>query len=143
MQLVPPTPVTPARTFLVVDDHEDNRYLTHRLLLKAFPGSRVVEAATTVDALAAAQWGRFDGILTDHHLGARDGAAFLQELRTLGVNCPVVMVTSSSDPQVHDRAYKAGAARVFAGADLDFVSYFRSLFTPKVRTPHDGASAGD
>ena len=120
----------PRRRFLVVDDSEDNRFLARHALLKAFPGAEVIEAATAEAAIGIAQSAHLDGVVTDHHLGDQDGAGFMQQLRDAGVRCPVVMVTASSDPRVHRRAYDVGAARVFAGSDWDFVPFFRKLMGP-------------
>lgn len=119
--------VNAVRTFLILDDDEDNRFLARHALERAFPGAQVLEAADIPDALAAAKGLHIDGVLTDHHLGEHDGPILIQQLRALGVQCPIVMVTASSDPKVFRRAYAAGAARVFAGSDFDFVGYFKSL----------------
>ena len=119
--------VTAHPTFLVLDDDEDTRFLARHALERAFPGARVFESANADDAVSAAQSASFDGVITDHHLGTGDGASIIRRLRAAGVACPVVMVTASSDPSVFRHAYEAGAARVFAGSDFDFVSYFRKL----------------
>lgn len=116
------------RSFLLVDDSEDNRFLQAHALRRAFTGARIVEAATVEQALSAAAVDRFDGVITDNHLGAKEGPEFVQHLRAAGVSCPVVMVTASSDPNVHRRAYDAGAARVFFDSDLDYVGFFRRRF---------------
>ena len=55
---------------------------------------------------------RLDIVLTDHSLRGDNGAGFIARLRELRVTCPVVMVTGSSDPKVHEQAYAAGATRV-------------------------------
>jgi CheY-like chemotaxis protein len=120
--------VSKSRTFLVVDDNADNRILMNYALRKAFPGALVIDAEQIDEALQAACEARPDAILTDHHLGTGDGASFMQHLAAAGVRCPVVMVTSSIDPAVAQRAYTAGATHVFAGADSDFVGYFKRLF---------------
>jgi CheY-like chemotaxis protein len=117
-----------ARTFLLVDDSEDNRVLAGYALRKAFPGAHIAETDQIEEALRLARQLRPDGILTDHHLGTRCGASFMKELHQDGIHCPVVMVTASLDPAVHQRAYTAGAAHVFAGADFDFVGFFRAHF---------------
>lgn len=79
------------------------------------------------EALRACKQNKFDGVLTDHHLGDQNGPAFMAQLRSAGVQCPVVMVTASSDPKIHARAYAAGASRVFYGSKLDFTGYFRRM----------------
>lgn len=72
--------------FLVLDDNEDNRYLERHALRKAFPGCRVIECSTVAAALVAAQNDRFDGVVTDHHLGESDGAEFVHRLRVSGIS---------------------------------------------------------
>lgn len=116
------------RTFLVVDDNEDNRYLASYALQKAFPGANVVEAHMIDDALRLARELHPDAILTDHHLSVDYGTHFVEKLAANGIRCPVVMVTASLDPSVHRRAYAAGAAHVFAGHDFDFIGYFHDWF---------------
>lgn len=120
--------VSKTRTFLIVDDTEDNRFLAGYALRKAFPGACIVEASTAEEALNIAPKLDLDGVLTDHHLGASDGAQLMHDLAAAGVRCPVVMVTASPDPAVHRRAREAGAAQVFSGTKTDFVGYFRDYF---------------
>ncbi len=117
------------RTFLVLDDDEDARLLTRIGLERGFPGARVFECAQADDAVKLATGVNFDGIVTDHHLGTNDGALIIKRLRDVGVRCPVVMVTASSDPNVFRRAYEAGAERVFSGSDFNFVGYFQRILT--------------
>ncbi len=114
-----------ARTFLVVDDNEDNRILAGYALRKAFPQAQVFEAQQIDEALRLAQEVHPDAILTDHHLSVDYGTHFVENLAAHGVNCPVVMVTATLDPAVHKRAYAAGAAHVFAGHDFDFIGYLQ------------------
>ena len=116
------------RTFLIVDDNEDNRFLAGYALRKTFPGARILETAQIDEALRLARQEAPDGIVTDHHLGVVDGSDFVRDLVAAGVRCPVIMVTASSDPAVHRRAYEAGAIRVFSGPQLDFARYFESYF---------------
>jgi len=116
--------------FLILDDDEGIRYLESHALLKEFPDCRVVGCSTVAGALAEAQGTRFDGILTDHHLGQSDGAEFVHALRTAGITCPVVMVTGSIDPKVIERALHNGATRVFSGGDTEFVGFFRKVLGP-------------
>jgi CheY-like chemotaxis protein len=113
-------------TFLILDDSEDTRFLHRRQLEDEFPASHVIECETICAALAASAGQPVDAVITDHHLGESDGAEFVQLLRAQGHACPVLMVTGSSDPRVHERAYQAGATRVFFGSKLDFVPYLRT-----------------
>jgi CheY-like chemotaxis protein len=122
--------VNEPRTFLIVDDDEDARFLTRRALEKAFAGAAVIESETADEALGSAAGRRLDGIITDHHLGDADGVTLVRELRARGVHCPIVMVTLSSDPRVPRRAYEAGAAHVFTSRDNDLVAFLRTSLGP-------------
>jgi CheY-like chemotaxis protein len=113
--------------FLLVDDDDDTRYLNRRALLRAFPQSVVLEATTVDDALAKASGVELAAVVTDHHLATGTGADFIAALHAAGAQCPIVMVTSSCDPKVAERAREAGADRVFAGAETDFVDYLRRV----------------
>jgi len=126
-------PMAKGRTFLVVDDNEDNRILASYALRKAFPGANIFEAHLIDDALRLARELHPDAILTDHHLSVDYGTHFVENLAAEGVTCPVVMVTASLDPAVHQRAYSAGAAHVFAGPDFDFISYLQDALGPDQR----------
>lgn len=116
-------------TFLVVDDDEDSRYLNRHELKKWFPGSTVVEAASVGEALDCSARGSFDAVVTDHHLGAHNGDKFVADLRLRGVICPIVMVTSNSDPSVHERGRAAGATRVFGPDNHDFGAYLQTALS--------------
>jgi len=132
--LLPPRPSRDVpRTFLVLDDNVDSRFLNRALLEQEFPQSTVVECGSIAEALAASQGQRLDAVITDHHLGASEGTDFVAQLRARGASCPVLMVTGSSDPRVHARAYAAGATRVFFGRDTNFPGYLRTQLTGPAR----------
>lgn len=125
--------MTRAPTFLILDDDEDNRVLARHALLRAFPNAHVVESADPAAALLAVADLSLDGIVTDHHLSTSDGAIFIRQIREKGIGCPVIMVTSSVDPQVSRRAYEAGADRVFAGNDFNYVGYLKTALEESPR----------
>ena len=142
----------PANTFLVVDDDADMRFLHRCELEKEFPGCTVVECETAEEALERSGQIQFDAVLTDYSLRGDSGTAFIARLRARGATYPVVMVTGSSDPKIHDEAYIAGATRVFFGSKLGFAPVLRTLL-PEMpanaaadetqadfRTPHWGVS---
>ncbi len=121
----------PPRTlkFVVLDDEVGPRILNRRALQKTFPGCTVLESATMEDALRKCVGQPVDAILADHHLGSGEGVTFVSKLREERVDCPILMVTGSSDPQVRVRAYAAGVTRVFFPGDLDFAQYLHGLLS--------------
>jgi CheY-like chemotaxis protein len=117
----------PTVTFLVLDDDEDMRFLHGCELRKEFPECIVLECESTDAALERSADVHLDAVITDHSLRGDDGAVFIRKLRELGVICPVVMVTGSGDPRVHEEAYAAGATHVFFGTKLGFSRRLRSM----------------
>ena len=111
------------RTFLILDDDQDNRFLMRHRLQKGFPDATVLECSNVEEAFRQAAAAKLDAVISDHHLGADDGITFIEQLRARGTTCPVVMVTASADPSVHTRAQAAGASRVFASADQAFIDF--------------------
>jgi CheY-like chemotaxis protein len=118
--------------FVVLDDEPGPRILNRRALQKVFPGCTVIECATIADALTRCVGQPVDAVLADHHLGGGEGDTFIARLRDERVDCPILMVTGSSDPQVRVRAYAAGVTRVFFPGDLAFAEYLHGLlFKPE------------
>jgi CheY-like chemotaxis protein len=111
-----------AGSVLVLDDDDDGRFLTVHALKKRLQSMRILEARTVAEALALAANHAPKLIITDHHLGAGCGIAFLESLKSCHVGCPVVMLTANSDPKVHQKAFAAGAAKVMVTGQSDFAS---------------------
>lgn len=107
-----------ARTVLIVDDYDDSRNLLALRLRRE--GYRVVEAASGLEALAAARNDRPDVVLMDLSMPTMDGLSATCRLRELpgmrGV--PVVAFTA------HSRETHAGAAFA-AGCDAYLTKPFR------------------
>jgi CheY-like chemotaxis protein len=117
-------------SFMVLEDDADTRHLYAWRLDKTFPGCAVTEVNSVDDALSAAEITRFDAVLTDHHLGESNGAELIRKLRQRGITCPLLMVTNSIDPKLHQQALSAGATRVFGGSDFAFAGYLKELLGP-------------
>src|SRR6185369_5703016 len=79
---------------LLVDDDEDDFVLT-RDLLTEIPSNRfrLVRVDSYEQGLSAASSGRYDVILLDYSLGSRTGLELLTELRRLGCDVPVIILT--------------------------------------------------
>lgn len=116
---------TPYR-FLLMDDDEDAVFFTRRSLEKAFPGCVVIVASSCEDALDHLRRETFDALLADHHLHGTSGGECIAKMRALGVQFPILLVTNSDDPAVHDQARAAGATAVFSPEQRDFVPYLKA-----------------
>ncbi|MHB8707401.1 MAG: sigma-54 dependent transcriptional regulator [Desulfuromonadales bacterium] len=95
-------------TFLVIDDEKSLR-LTFEAFLKN-AGHETVSVASYIEAIAcfdARQ--KCDVIFSDILLGERTGIDLLRELRSRGMNTPVIMVTGSPNMETAVEAIRLGA----------------------------------
>jgi PAS domain S-box-containing protein len=91
---------------LISPDDEDRAAVRHALGGVTLAAD--VEEMTGADGVIAMLRSRtFDAVLLDHQLGGALEA--LRELRRLGLDVPVVMLTGSTDPEIAAALMKAGA----------------------------------
>jgi CheY-like chemotaxis protein len=87
----------------------------------------VADSDNGLSALLELRDGNFDIAFLDYNMPGFDGLEILSELRRLQSRITVVMMTSTDDPIVADRARMAGAAaflkKPFFPADIDAVLY--------------------
>ena len=103
-----------AGRLLLVDDEADIRRVA-KLSLERVGGWEVVPAASSTEAVAAAEGGGFDAVLLDVMMPDVDGPATLERLRPiLGPHVPVVFLTAKVQPADVERLRGLGAAGVLA-----------------------------
>jgi DNA-binding NtrC family response regulator len=88
----------PSQTVLVVDDDPSIRLLC-RVNLE-FEGCTVHEAGSLDEARAELERGDIDVVLLDVHVGSRDGAELLTEIKRDHPGLPVALLTGSADHPV-------------------------------------------
>ncbi|MBL0160942.1 MAG: sigma-54-dependent Fis family transcriptional regulator [Bryobacterales bacterium] len=92
---------------LIVDD--DANTLASLSLAFRLAGHHAVTAGSASLALEYVQGRRFDLILSDVVMPDKDGITLLEEIRMMGVNTPVVMVSGQATVDMAVRATKLGA----------------------------------
>ena len=99
----------PARSVLVVEDHDDTRFML-RTMLELRGGIAVVEAENGEMAIALATNVHVDLILMDTDLPVLDGYAATSRIReyTPTHEIPIVMMSGHADPAAQMRAFAAG-----------------------------------
>jgi CheY-like chemotaxis protein len=104
------TPTPPAaKTVLVIDDQPFFITLQQNLLKRH--GYRVLTASNGQEGLAVAKQHKPDLILLDIEMPGMDGFAVCEKLKaddTLKA-IPVVILTSTQDPKLNERAFRVGA----------------------------------
>jgi len=100
---------------LIVDDSKAMRTMIIRTVKAAgLPEVAISEAANGVEALAAVHQSPPDLVITDWNMPEMSGIEFVEAVRAEGSAVPIGFVTSEQNPNILERAYKAGAAFVLA-----------------------------
>jgi signal transduction histidine kinase len=94
---------------LVVDDDEIDRMAVRRALIKADVQIELSEVGDGKSAIAILKDNSYDCVFLDYRLPDQDGLALIQQLRTLGVKVPLVVLTGQGDEQIAVELMKAGA----------------------------------
>jgi diguanylate cyclase (GGDEF)-like protein/PAS domain S-box-containing protein len=95
---------------LLVDDDEDDYFLTHSLLGEAYRDAFDAEWISAYEpALEALAVGRYDVCLLDYRLGARTGLDLLREAVVKGCRTPIILLTGDDDIDIDVKAMTAGA----------------------------------
>jgi two-component system, sensor histidine kinase len=94
------------RSALVVDDSEDNRFLLERILKKH--GMNVSVAKNGLEGSQKALSNDFDIILMDIQMPVMDGYTAAKELRSKGLNKPIVALTAHAMKEDQNRCIRAG-----------------------------------
>ncbi|HXQ12844.1 MAG TPA: response regulator [Caulobacteraceae bacterium] len=97
------------KTILTVDDSRTMRDMLRLALAEA--GYRVVQAIDGIDGLERLDAEGADVIITDINMPNLDGLGFIERVRgdLRHRATPILVLTTESEPEVKDRARKAGA----------------------------------
>lgn len=97
------------QSILAVDDSASMRQMLAHTLRQA--GYDVVEAVDGVDALAKADTGSFDVVITDQNMPRMDGLALTMALRAKPRyrQVPILVLTTESDQETKSAGRSAGA----------------------------------
>ena len=112
---------------LVVDDDEVDRMAVRRALKAAGVQMELSEAEDCAEAIAALQQQSFDCVFLDYRLPDGDGLSLVQQVRSMGIMVPLIVLTGQGDEQIAVQVLKAGAsdyiskAVLCSEAVLDFV----------------------
>jgi phosphoserine phosphatase RsbU/P len=99
----------PIRLLLVEDDPEDARSLRQRLGGSDSPSFQTAWARSLGEAERAVTEAAFDALLLDLSLPGGTDLELLAWARNAAPSTPVIVLTGSEDPEVGDRAVRAGA----------------------------------
>jgi CheY-like chemotaxis protein len=120
---------------LVVDDSGTMRSIVRKILSASRFQLEVAEAKEGIEAIKQSSSGRFDLVIVDYNMPGLNGIETLTEIKRQFPRLIVVMMTSTPDEAIAERARAAGAAaflkKPFYPTDIDAV--FHSVFGLRVR----------
>ena len=96
---------------LIVDDDEDDYFLTHAILVDVYGDQIDVEWVSSYEAAIETLLSSRHGLcLLDYNLGARTGLDLLREVLARGCRTPIIMLTGNADWEMDVKTMEAGAA---------------------------------
>jgi CheY-like chemotaxis protein len=112
---------------LIVDDSPTMRGIVRKILSASIFPLQVADSTDGVKALQQLRNGNFDIVLLDYNTPVLDGVEIFSELRRLQSDIAVVIMSSTDNAAVAERAQMAGAAaflkKPFFPADVDALLY--------------------
>lgn len=115
---------------LIVDDSSTMRGIVRKILSASRFALDIHEASEGIDAVNQLRTGNFGIVFLDYNMPGLNGFETLSEIKRENPNVAVVMMTSTLDNAIADRAHAAGAhaflKKPFYPADIDtvLVRYF-------------------
>lgn len=118
----------PTIRVLVVEDDSDDYFISKKLLSRIEGISFQLEWANTFESALESIAARPPDVgLFDYQLGRHSGVDLLREIRALGCNVPVIMLTGHTDRSVDVEAMQAGASDFIGKDSLTADSLDRAL----------------
>jgi CheY-like chemotaxis protein len=110
---------------LVVDDSSTMRTIVRKILIASRFRLDIAEAQEGIDALRQIESGRFELVFLDHHMPGLNGVETLSEIKRQYPKVNVVIMTSTTDQAVAERARGIGATaflkKPFYPKDIDAI----------------------
>jgi PAS domain S-box-containing protein len=135
---------------LIVDDDEDDYFLTHAILVDVYGDSVHVDWVSSyekaIETLLKCGYGL---CLLDYNLGARTGVGLLREVMARGCRTPIIMLTGNAEWELDVEAMEAGAAHYlvkgqFGGPQLErSIRYAMGLAPKRDQTPDHRPASED
>ncbi len=109
----------PSWNILVVDDDEDDYFLTRAMLSDISRFSVHLEWADTYQKAATMLISKtWDAILVDYDLGGKNGVQLIQESLSQGIKAPFIMITGRGSYEKDVEAMQAGAFDYLSKVEL-------------------------
>ncbi len=119
--------------FLIADDHAIVRKGLVQVLREEFPDGEITEVANSTEVFHQLSKKIWDIILLDISMPGRNGIEVLKQIRSNGINAPILMISTHSEEQYAVRALKAGASGFLnkESATEDLLTAIRKVLSEK------------
>ena len=125
---------------LIVEDHEESRYVLTRLL--AANGYDTIAVSDGVQALLFLETHKPELVILDCHMPCLDGVSVLRAVRSNPRLSDLPMLMFSSDPKAEDEATRAGANGFILKGLLDWSVLSRAIGKYAAKKQRGNASPG-
>lgn len=112
---------------LVVDDDEVDRMAVQRALKAAGFHLELLEVGDCAGAIAVLQQQLFDCVFLDYRLPDGDGLTLVEQVRSLGITVPLVVLTGQGDERIAVQLMKAGACDYISKASLSPENLYQTV----------------
>jgi CheY-like chemotaxis protein len=93
---------------LLVDDDTIVLTLIHHMMHEVAPDYELLSVANGAAALALMAQRPVALVITDQHMPNMDGIAMTVAIKAVALHCPVILITGSPTPEIHQRGQAAG-----------------------------------
>ncbi|KZN40916.1 hypothetical protein N474_11985 [Pseudoalteromonas luteoviolacea CPMOR-2] len=116
-----------AKTILVIDDCEDDRYVIRRLLRENNANWSIQEAESGEYGVEIFNEVKVDAVLLDYSLPGSDGLHTLNQIKQSQPFIPIVMLTGQGSEKVAVESIKSGASDYICKSGLTHYSLSRAI----------------
>ena len=103
---------------LIIDDEEKFRRMMADMLQGNLPNVQTVESSNGAEGLEALKNDTFDCVILDYKMPQKNGMQVLKEVRSAGIDIPIIVMTGFGDEHLAVDLMKAGASDYLPKHDL-------------------------
>ena len=113
-------PRTDQIRILIVEDDEDDAFLVEEMLSDGITMNldKVDRSENFLDALTMMLSKDYDICIFDYNLGKNTGVDLLVNVRSKGIEVPVIFLTGNTDPEIKKEIKDAGAVDLFFKSNI-------------------------
>ena len=114
---------------LIVEDDEDDAFLVEEMLSDGITmnAQKIERAYTFAQALEKLVEREYDVCIFDYNLGKNTGVDLLINIRSRGIDVPVIFLTGNSNPNIEEDIRNSGADDMFLKMNISSMELSHSV----------------